>query len=709
MTRRLTIADVVRQPLPGMDAPTRVRFTPDGKSLTYLQGPLGSLVRSLWQHELATGERRLLAGPAQGRLSRDEELRRERQRELGEGITGYQATDEGTLLVVRDGRLFLSQDGAPVTPLPEVNGVQDARLAPDGQRVAFVQSGDLFVVAVSGGSPLRLTDDAGPGIFNGLVEYVAAEELGRFVGTWWSADGQSLTFTHVDERDLPVVGIAHLADDAPAVEEHRYPFAGGPNARVTLRVAATIEQVPTDVDLGMARDDYLARVVAHPGGGWLVAVLPRDQRSLRWLRVQPDASAHELWIERADPWINLDDDTRVLHDGRTLRTTERSGFRHLELRAADGRFERQLTHGDWVVSSVTHVDEAAGEVLFLATRDGVLERHVYAVPLAGGEPQLLSQEPGWHEASFSADGRRWIDSWSSLEHAPAVDVRSRDGDEVLLIHEPSATATSVDLPVPELRDMCAADGETVLHAALYRPVEPGPAPAVVWVYGGPHSQKVANEWSLTVELHRQMLRQLGFAVLVVDSRGTFNRGLAFEGVLRGELGSAETADQAAAVRQLIAEGLVDADRVGITGASYGGYLTLTAMLREPALFRVGVAVAPVTDWHLYDSAYTERYLGMPQDNVEGYRHSSVLDRAPELAGHALVMHGLIDENVLFQHTVRLLETLADADRDVELVVFPGERHGERRPAARRQRQRRALEFLCRRLGQPFPPGTLAGG
>jgi dipeptidyl-peptidase-4 len=232
-------------------------------------------------------------------------------------------------------------------------------------------------------------------------------------------------------------------------------------------------------------------------------------------------------------------------------------------------------------------------------------------------------------------------------------------------------------------------------------------PAVVWVYGGPHSQKVANDWALTVELHRQVLRQLGFAVVVVDNRGTSNRGLDFERVLWREMGNVEVADQAAAVRQLAAEGVLDHDRVGITGASYGGYMTLMAMLREPSLFRTGVAVAPVTDWRLYDTAYTERYLGIPQDD-DGYAGSSVLPRAGDLGGHALVMHGLVDENVLFRHTARLLAALADGDRDVELLVFPGERHGERRPAARRQRQRRALEFLCRHLDRPLPPETLAG-
>lgn len=709
MTRRLTVDDVVRQPLPGMDAPARAQFTRDGRALTYLQGPPDSVVRSLWRHDLASGERTLLADPAvQPTLARDEELRRERQRERGSGITDYQRADDAdVLLVVSAGRLFVSHDGQLVVPVPDVQDVQDARLSPDGRHVAFVRSGDIHVVAASGGPARRLTNDAAPGVFNGLAEYIAAEELSRHVGMWWSADGRRLAYAHVDERAIPPYAMQHLGDERLEIEEHRYPLAGGPNARLSLCLTDADGGPSIEVDLGMAPDDYLACVVAHPGGGWLVAFLPRAQNSLHWLCVDPDGTATELWIERSEPWLNLDDDTRLLTDGRILRSTERSGFRHLELREADGAFQQQLTEGDWVVTGVAHVGESRGEVLFLGTRDGVLERHLYAVPLGGGEPQRLTREPGWHEATVSDDGQRWVDTWSSLERAPAVAMRFREGSSSVSIHQPSATAASLDLSAPELREVRAADGSTPLHAALYRPTTSAePPPAVVWVYGGPHSQKVANQWALTIELHRQLTCQLGFVVVVVDNRGTFFRGVDFEAPLWRQMGAVEVADQAAAVRQLAAEGLLDTSRVGITGGSYGGYLTIMAMLREPELFRSGVAAAPVTDWRLYDTAYTERYLGMPGEEPDAYAESSVLPRAGALRGALLLVHGLIDENVHFQHTARLLSALADADRDAELLVFPDERHLTRRQAARRQHQRRALSHLCRTLGQPLPSEVL---
>jgi dipeptidyl-peptidase-4 len=702
MTRRLTIADAVRQPLPGLDAPTRVQFTPDGQALTYLIGSPGSVVRSLWRHELATGERRLLAGPApDAPLSRDEELQRERRREKGAGISDYQAADDGTLLIVTAGQGFVSRDGRPAEAVVGVDGVQDARLSPDGQLIAFVRGDDLHVVSSTGGAARRLTDDAEPGVFNGLAEYIAAEELGRLVGTWWSADSSALAFAHVDEREVATYPIPHLGgeDAGVEIEAHRYPFAGARNASVSLRVVVVDgDSVPHDVDLGMAPDDYLARVVTDRDDGWLVAVLPRDQRSLHWLRVGRDGAARELWVEHSQPWLNLDDDTRVLSDGRILRTTERTGLRHLELRTPDGGADRQLTSGRWIVSAVVGVDEERGEVLALTTRAGVLERHVDVIPLAGGAPRRLTDEHGWHAATLSRDCSAWIDTWSSLDAAPAVIVRSRLGAPPVTIHAPSETAETADINPPELLEVCAADGTTTLHAALYRPA-PGdqPPPAIVWVYGGPHSQKVADDWALTVEMQRQLLRQAGFAVLVVDNRGTANRGIEFEAVIHAELGRVEVADQAAAVRELAGRGELDIARVGITGGSYGGYMTLLAMMREPELFRAGAASAPVTDWHLYDSAYTERYMGTPATNPEGYRAASLLTQADALTGKALVLHGLIDENVHFRHTARLLAALTEAEKDVDLVVFPGERHGERADAARRQRLRRPLAFFEQHL------------
>ncbi|MDQ2934702.1 MAG: S9 family peptidase [Chloroflexota bacterium] len=705
MPGRLSLDDLVRLPLPGMDAPGRIEFVPGAEAVSYLQSSDGSLVRSLWRHDLATGERRLLAAPIaeaerEETLSRDEELRRQRRRTVELGVTDYAwapRADRLTLLVPIAGRLYVASGEEPVREIAGVSGVQAARLSPDGHRIAYVVAGDLWVMPVEGGSATRITGDAAEGLFYGLPEFVAAEELDRPDGLWWSEDGALLTYARVDERGLPPFVIPHWGEDAAEVEVHRYPFAGKENAAVSLHVVAAGggAQATTGIEI----EGYLARVVAHPDGGWLVAVLSRDQRSLRWSVLSHDGTARELWVETSEPWLNLDDDTRVLGDGRILRSTEASGFRHLELRSGNGGLEQTLTAGEWAVAGVVQVDQELGTVLFVAGRDGVLQRHLYSISLEGGEPIRLTDEPGWHDVIASADGRRWADTSSSLEHGPRVSVRGRDRGRSIVIHESSLDTDRIGLPPPELLELTAADGITPLHAALYRPDATwGPPPLVVSVYGGPHSQRVMNAWSLTVDLRAQWLRQRGVGVLVVDNRGTSGRGLAFEAALARRMGSVEVDDQATAVRELVRRGNADAERIGLYGWSYGGYITLLCLAREPQLFRVGVAGAPVVDWDGYDTAYSERYLGTPEANPDAYRESSVLTRAGELRGQLLVVHGLLDENVHFRHTARLLARLSELGRSVDLLLLAGERHGPRGRSALALRERRTLEFLCRHLG-----------
>ncbi len=715
--RQTILGRLTRQPLPGLDQPQQIRFSGDGRWLAYLQPERGSKVRSLWRHDLATGERHVLLSGAgddgEAPLSREEELQRQRRRESGRGLTRYRAAaNADCLVVVRRGRCHVSWVGNPDETIGAWNDVQDALPSPDGSRVALVRGGDLWL-ARAAGDAVRLTESAAPGRFNGLPEYIASEELDRFDGCWWSTDGGALAWASVDERHVPEIDIAHVTGNprvAPAPDRHRYPFAGAPNARVSLVVRDVVGGTAAHaVDLAIG-DGYLARVVPHPAGGWLVAVLPRDQRSLRWWWVAVSGGASEGWEERADPWINLDDATRVLADGRILRTTEATGFRHLELRSPSGTLERRLTGGAWMVTDVVHCDEPRGEVLFVGTADGATERHLYAVPLDTRtpveRPARLTALAGWHAVVVAPDGNRWVDTWSTGARAPSVVVRSRDGRVETVIHRASTSARRRQLVVPELRTATAADGRTTLHAAVFDPPTPAgsPPPAVVWVYGGPHIQHARDAWELTVHPLRQALVAAGLAVIVVDGRGSANRGLAFESSLAGALGTGEVDDQAAVVEALIAEGRIDGSRVGITGGSYGGYMTIRCLVRRPDRFRAGVAAAPVVDWRLYDSGYTERYLGDPRREADAYARASLIDDASRLRGDLLVIHGTLDENVHPRHTERLLETLAPGGPRVEVLWLAGERH---RTQSRRQamrRDRRTVVFLCRALGVR-EPGT----
>ncbi|HEX6127795.1 MAG TPA: alpha/beta fold hydrolase, partial [Candidatus Limnocylindria bacterium] len=306
---------------------------------------------------------------------------------------------------------------------------------------------------------------------------------------------------------------------------------------------------------------------------------------------------------------------------------------------------------------------------------------------------------------FSQDGARWADTWSDLESGPSLRVReTAEPSEPVVVAAATSSAAALGVAPPELLTLTAADGETPLHAALYRPQRPAatPPPCVVWVYGGPHAQYVKRSWEMTAHPLRQYLARAGVAVLAVDNRGMASRGTAFERPLVRRLGTAEVEDQAAAVRQLAERGEIDIDRVGITGGSYGGFMTIRAMALEPELFRVGVAVAPVTDWRGYDTAYTERYLGLPDSDAAAYEASSALSVAVRITGSLLLIHGAIDENVHLRHSTGLVAQLQAAGRDVELVLLPADRHRTRSAAGLATRDRRTARHLLAGLGVPLP-------
>lgn len=707
----LILADVVRHPLPGMVAPRRVAFTPDDAAVTYLFSGAGTLAQQLWRYDLATGERRSLTGDeaetedAEHTFTIEEQLRRERSRLRERGVTDYSfVRADGTgpliLLVPRGGALHIRHDEGPLTPLPGTTGALDARLSPDGRAVAFVRDDELWITATAGDvAPRQLTSGAGGGITNGVAEYIAQEELGRGEGYWWSPDSQRLAYAQVDSRHIPIYPIVHQGTATPIVEEHRYPFAGQPNARVRLGIIAVSGAGETCwQDLGADEDIYLARVAWRPDGTLIAQIESRDQRHLRLVAFDAAGAPTTLLEEQGDPWLNLSDDLRFLPSGEFLWSSERTGFRHLALHAADGTLIRTLTEGKWMVTGVAALDAARRLVFFHGTRDGVTERHLYRVSLDGGPVARVTEGAGWHEATVAPAAGLYIDRFSSLDAAPTLTLRHlADNTAVaVLFADEAITATALGLTPPLLTSFQGADKLT-LEAAIYTPPGAGTDgrryPIIVSVYGGPHAQRVMNTWALTVDLRAQYLAQQGYIVLRVDNRGSANRGLRFEGAIAGDMGRVEVADQVAGVRWLSQQPYADGERVGIYGWSYGGYLTCLALLRAPDVFKVGVAGAPVTHWDGYDTHYTERYMGNPVTNAIGYHESSPLTHVASLQGKLLLIHGLIDENVHFRHTARLLDALAAAGKEYDLVLFPEERH--------MPRDARGLEYQEARLTDYF--------
>jgi dipeptidyl-peptidase-4 len=700
----LTFERVARFPPPGARVATGFRFTHDGRHLYYLAFEGTGAERSLVRENVASGEREVVAaagGDPGSSLSREEILRRERRRIQDHGITQFVLAERADRVVYAlAGDLYLVVPGAAPSRLTSSpSSEQDPRLSPDGRRLAYVRDGDLHVMDLDTRAERRLTAEAAEGITCGLAEYIAQEEMDRADGFWWSDDGEWLAVARVDETGIPIYPIVHQGGDRWMVEPHRYPFAGGPNAVVRLGLVSAAGGPVAWLDLGPEPESggYLARAAFGPDGALHAQVQSRDQRLLRLLRFAPGTRARTVVLEERDAsWIRPNDDFHPLPDGRFIWSSQSSGWRHVELRSAEGERIRDLTPGEAAIDRVEGVDEKRGAVFFTTARDGVLDRPIYRVPISGGAPVRLTPEPGFHAATVARDGRRLVVVHDSASQPPQAWLFDGSGHRLRAIdanEDPEVRA--LDLRPPRFVTLEGPDG-TTLNGALFlpRPFVPGRRyPAIVRVYGGPTVQTVKNSWEVTQDLRAQNLAQRGYVVFRLDNRGTPRRGRAFEAAIDRRLGSVEVDDQLAGARWLAGQTYVDGDRIGIYGWSYGGYVAALCLLRAPDIFKAGVIGAPVTDWDGYDTHYTERYMGTPADNPEGYRAASVLPLAATLTRPILLIHGMADENVHFRHTARLVGVLNAAQRPYELLPFPEERH---LPRGGRDR-----EYLEERLAAHF--------
>jgi dipeptidyl-peptidase-4 len=448
---------------------------------------------------------------------------------------------------------------------------------------------------------------------------------------------------------------------------------------------------------------YLARVAWRPDGVLIALIQSRDQHSQRLMAFNPlNGEATTLIEEQGHPWLNLHDNLRFLRSGEFLWSSERSGFSHLSLHDRDGHEIRTLTEGQWMVTGQVTVDEDQRIVYFQGTFDSPLERHLYVVSLDGGPLRRVTQEAGWHDAVISPGQRTFIDIWQSLQQPPRLTLRSLSDGEVrgLLFESKGITPASLGVCVPEITSFYSTDG-VLLYAAIYASEQTRstnqPRPLVVGVYGGPGFQSITSTWSQTVDMRAQYLAQQGYVVLNVDNRGSSNRGLAFEAAIARSMGQIEVSDQIDGVRFLASRPYVDSTRVGIYGWSYGGYMTLRALMHAPDIFKVGISGAPVTFWEGYDTHYTERYMGLPETNKSGYQTSAVLPYVDQLVGKLLLVQGLVDENVHAQHALRLIEALTTTAKDYELLLFPEARHMPRNPTHLEYLERKLVKFLNRHL------------
>ena len=716
-TSPITFARMGRYPEPGWNVPRHVEHAPDGKTVTFLASETDDEKMSLFALDVTTGQSSVIlreknlrsdrgdTSAAGSGISREEELRRERQRDRNEGITNYAWAKRAPVLIVPyKGDVFVRDErqgktagvrALTTTPEPEL----DPKACDTGERVAFVRKSELVAVDVTSGKEVFATRGATEGVTRGLSDFNGQEELGEPSGYFWSPRCDRIAYLEVDERQVATVPVLGYRGGASELMMQRYPRTGGKNPVVRAGIVDLTTKKTTWIRLPDAAERYLGRFTWSEDGRTLyVQALSRDQKRLALLRVDTSTGvAVEMASDTSPTWTAFSPMRLLAIAPAFLFTTVKNGHHHLELRnTRDGSVSKALTEGAWDVEAITGVDEERGRVLVMGTREGALERHVYAIPLAGGEPVRLTTEHGVHSAQFDPTSKRWVDVHSALDRAPRAVVMGADDKKITdLPVRADEDLASLSLRTPRLVTIASPTGET-LHGALLTPrTITGKHPVVVMVYGGPTAQLVLDRWA--PRLLWQHLADRGFVVFQLDNRGSAGQGPRFSQLVHRQLGKLELEDQIAGAAWLATQPFVDASRIGIYGHSYGGFVAALAMLDGKNVFKAGVAGAPVTDWRLYDTAYTERFMETPALNPAGYAASDLSKKAAALEGKLFLVHAQMDENVHYQHTAQLVDALVSEGKRFELLVLPSERHGQRKPATRAYVSQRVATFLVDNL------------
>jgi dipeptidyl-peptidase-4 len=686
--QKLTFERVFESPSLNGFTPREAKISPDGRFLTLLRNRDDDSARyDLWGFDRESGQWSMLVNSedfSTGRaLSEDELMQRERRR-VGslKGIITYQwARDSKSLLVPIDGDLFLASIDGKVVRLTDTEEVElNPTLSPKAGYISFVRNRQLWVGRV-GEVPRPITPKESPNIRWGEAEFVAQEEMARFTGFWWNNDETRLVVQRTDEEPVGIVTRAAIAASGTEVFEQRYPVAGSDNALIELHIMDPDGQNSVRVDLGESTDIYIARVDWGPDGNIYIQRQSREQTKLDVLKVDPKTGRSTVWFTETraiqDFWVNLSDNYKFLQDGSLIWWSERSGFGHLYHFTQQGF--RQLTDGEWVVTSLIGVDEENGKIYFEANADGILERHIYSLSL--GTPTNLERltEPGFvNSGIMDLSAQTLLVYRSASDQPPQSYLADSSGNRILWIEE---NALDLDHPyapyfashvTPEFGSLEADDG-TPLHWMMLKPeMEPGKRyPVFFYHYGGPGPQIVDRGWGGALA---QAVVDKGYIWFALDNRGSNNRGVVFEQPIYRAMGTVEVQDQAKGTDYLNSLDYVDPNKIAIYGWSYGGYLTLKRLQAEPGVYAAGISGAPVTKWELYDTHYTERYMGDPRIIPTAYEDSGAIKDAVKITDPLLIVHGMADDNVVFEHSTELIAKLQNENIQFEMMLYPGQTH-----------------------------------
>ncbi len=578
--------------------------------------------------------------------------------------------------------------------------------SPDGRMVSFVRNNNLYLLDLTTQRERALTTDGNAKILNGRLDWLYQEELygrGNFTAFWWSPDSTWLAYLRLDESPVHEFVVVDHLPRLQKIESSPYPKAGDPNPRVKLGVVAAaggptrwVDAAPYD-----GTDVLIVRVCWTPDSKKVVyQVQNREQTWLDLNSADPTSGkSSTLFRETSKTWVEVLEDPHWLKDGSFLWESERSGWRHLYHYSPEGKLIRQVTEGKWEVRRLHGVDEAAKLVYFSGSEHSPIANHVYRIRLDGGGLARLSQAEGNHQPNFNSTFTHYLDSWSDIRSPIQVRLHHADGSLARVIDENGVAALKqYKLGQAGFLQVKTRDG-FVMEALMIKPPDFDPKkryPVMSLTYGGPHTPSVRNSWGGTTYLWHQMLAQKGYLIWICDNRIASGKGAESAWPLFHNAGEGELRDLEDGLAWLKSQPYVDGSRIGVWGWSYGGFMTSYALTHSQS-FRIGIAGGSVTDWRLYDTVYTERYMGTPQSNPEGYRKSAPLNAAKDLHGKLLLIHGTMDDNVHMQNTLQFAYELEKAGRLFQLMLYPKSRHGVVDPLLLKHLRTAMTDFILQNL------------
>lgn len=563
--------------------------------------------------------------------------------------------------------------------------IQEPTFSPDGQKIAYAKNNNLYVYDLASKKSTQITTDGKKNsIINGITDWVYEEEFAFVRAFDWSKDSKKLAYIRFDESLVPEFSMSIFKTDLyPTIETFKYPKAGEKNALVSLHIYDDAANATKEVELGNYNDFYIARIKWTNDANTLSAqVLNRHQNNLDLLFIDGTSGTSKVVLNEKDKaYVDVTDNLTYLKDNSFIWTSEKDGFNHIYLYDKTGKLKNQVTKGSWEVTSYYGFDEKTKTVFYQSTENGSINRDIYRIALDGKNKVRLSKNVGTSKATFSPNFQYYINTFSSASQPTTFTLNdAKAGKELQVIENNEALASSLkayNLATKEFFVLKTAKGNE-LNAWILKPKDFDPAkkyPVFMFQYSGPGSQQVANQWNNSNDYWFEMLTQQGYIVACVDARGTGFKGADFKKVTQLQLGKYEVEDQIDAAKVIGNYPYVDASRIGIFGWSYGGFMASNCIFQGNDVFKMAIAVAPVTNWRFYDSVYTERYMQTPQENASGYDNNSPINHVDKLKGKFLLIHGSADDNVHVQNTMQMMEALIQANKQFDSQIYPDKDHG----------------------------------